>query len=400
MTSYQFIKTPEEFASYLDQTRSCEWIGFDTEFISEGKYRADLCLLQVATSEGQTLIDAPAVGDLAPFWERICDPATTVIVHSGRSEMEFCFRSIGRLPEKLFDVQLAAGFVGVDYPSGFKKLCEEILRIDLPKGETRTDWRKRPLSLLQIEYALCDVCYLEEMTERLKQRLVKEKRLDWFREESAAYLARMASSFVDDRWMRVSGAMGLGRVELAILRELWNWRDRKAAKENRPAARLLRDDLIVELAKRKSADQERIGALRGLARRNDLETLKVELAEAIRRGLAIPNEELPLLSSRLSYPTYPVIVPFLMTALQNVAKKSGVAIQLLASPQDVRDFVARRDGKLPEEIPVRLETGWRAELLGSLLDDLLEGKLVLRLAGLGRNDPLELVDFSKNSRKK
>ena len=161
--SYQFIRTDAELTAYLEQIRSNEWIALDTEFISEGKYRAELCLIQAATGDGPVLIDAPAIADLTPFWERLCAKETLILVHSCRSELEFCFRAIGRLPKNVFDIQLAAGFVGGDYPSSFKKIADQFVHIEIPKGETRTDWRKRPLSILQVEYALNDVLYLDRI---------------------------------------------------------------------------------------------------------------------------------------------------------------------------------------------------------------------------------------------
>lgn len=393
--SYQFIQTQADLTSLLYETRSDDWLAFDTEFISEGKYRAELCLIQVAGPSGLSLIDAPKVGDLTPFWERLCDSHLTVIAHSCRSEMEFCFRAIGRIPNRLFDIQVAAGLVGLDYPAGFKKLGEEILGIEIPKGETRTDWRRRPLSLLQVEYALNDVYYLEAMTAKLRQMLAETGRSAWFEEEMRSYLARLCASFVDDRWLRISGCSGLGRLERAIVRELWRWRDQKASVGNRQPSRFLRDDLIVELAKRKTSEPDRIAALRGLARRADLESLKTELSAAIDRALSLPPEALPEAAVQNSYPSYQVAVQFLMTVLHNAARRSGVSIHLLASPQDARDFVAFRAGTLPAGSVSRLDAGWRRELLDGLLDDALAGKIAIRLDEPTRDDPIDLIHLEQ-----
>lgn len=389
--SYQFIRTDADLTAYLEQIRSAEWIALDTEFISEGKYRAELCLIQATTPEGPVLIDAPAIDDLAPFWELLCDGGATILVHSCRSELEFCFRSVGKIPERVFDIQLAAAFVGGDYPSSFKRIADEYIHIEIPKGETRTDWRKRPLSILQVEYALNDVLFLDRIRTELTKRLESRGRLGWFAAETRSYLARLEASFDDDRWQRVGGISGLTRTELAIVRELWRWREKKASEKNRPAARFLRDDLIVELARRKTADPDRIGVLRGLARRNDLETLKIELSPMIERALSLPDDALPTLPTRESYPNYPVAAQFLMMALHNEAKKTDVALNLLASPQDARDFIARRAGTLPTGLPVRLDAGWRKELLGDLLDRILDGRLALRLADISKNEPIEAV---------
>ncbi len=184
MTSHRFIRSSSELSDYLRSIRGAKRIDFDTEFVSDGKYKTELCLVQAATEFGPVLIDPLAVEDMTQFWNRLCDPAVQVTAHSARSEMEFCYKAIGRVPDRLFDIQLAAGFVGIDYPASLKKLVDEFLHIDLPKDETRTDWRLRPLSILQVEYALNDVLYLEGVAAELRRRLERLGRVAWFEEES------------------------------------------------------------------------------------------------------------------------------------------------------------------------------------------------------------------------
>lgn len=396
MSSYRFVKTPEELSDYLESIRSAEWIDFDTEFISEGKYRMELCLIQAATEDGLVLLDATKIDDLTPFWERICDPGTLITAHSARSEMEFCFRAVGRLPENLFDIQIAAGFVGLDYPTSLKKLTEEILGIDVPKDETRTDWRARPLSLLQIEYALNDVYYLHRITRKLQDRLRKFGRNDWFAEEMNDYRARLTASFSDQKWERISGISSLGRKELAIVRELWKWRDEKAADGRKRPNHILRDDLIIELARRKTADPERIATLRGLHKRNDLSMFKAELPSVIKKGLAAPEESLPAIAVNFSYPSYPIAGAFLLSVLHNKAKQAGISPNILATPQDVRELVARSVGTLPKSVTPRLTSGWRKTFLGSIPDDILSGRRAVCFADAGLDAPLAVVETPKS----
>ncbi|MGL6195078.1 MAG: ribonuclease D, partial [Thermoguttaceae bacterium] len=125
--SYLFVESPQHLALLLEQMRESPWIALDTEFISEGRYESQLCLVQIAYNEGLALIDPLKIPDLSPFWEVLCDGGREVVVHAGRSEMEFCYRAIRRFPEWLFDVQLAAGFIGIDYPAGFRSLVEKLL---------------------------------------------------------------------------------------------------------------------------------------------------------------------------------------------------------------------------------------------------------------------------------
>ena len=193
-------------------------------------------------------------------------PGHETIVHAGREELLFCLGAAGRPPERLFDVQIAAGLVGFEYPAGYGSLMFKLLGQRLNKGETRTDWRRRPLSTGQIEYALDDVRYLDAMAARLRERLSRLNRDAWLETEMAAWKSDVEATRSDERWWRVSGISGLSRRGLAIVRELWRWREAEAQRRDCPTRRVLRDDLIIELAKRKSDDPKQIRALRGMER--------------------------------------------------------------------------------------------------------------------------------------
>ena len=378
MQDHEFIDSPQALAKYLDYTRKARRFDFDTEFISEGKYRTELCLIQVATEFGLVLLDPQGIGDLTPFWERICQPEVTVTAHSARSEMEFCYRAIGRIPENLFDIQLAAAFVGSDYPSSLKRLAEEYMNVALPKDETRTDWRARPLSSKQEQYALDDVRYLHGITLKIFRKLETLGRTPWFLEETRGYLARMLQSFTTDKWQKISGISSLGRRELAIVVELSKWRENSASQKGRVPKYILRDDIIVELAKRKSSDPARIADLRSLCKRNNLHVLTEELSAVIENALTLPEADLPCTATTNSYPSYQIASAFLLSFIHNEAKRGNIAPCLIATPRDARDFVAYKAGTLPEGITPRLATGWRKEFLGSVPNDLLDGKAYIR----------------------
>ena len=139
--------------------------------------------------------------------------------------MEFCLQATGRLPARLFDVQIAAAFAGAEYPAGFGTLVSKILGLSSPKHETRTDWQRRPLSKRQIEYALDDALHLQPLRDTLYERLRELGRLGWMDEEMADWQEDLQRTVLQDRWRRVSGNTGLDARSLAIVRELWKWRD-------------------------------------------------------------------------------------------------------------------------------------------------------------------------------
>ena len=390
--SYFHVTTSEQLNHLLEQMRPSAWVGFDTEFISEGRYQSQLCLVQVAYDQGLAIIDPTAVHDLNPFWSLLCDGRREVIVHAGRSELEFCYRAIHKLPEWFFDVQVAAGFVGLDYPIGFRDLVEKTLGIQVSKGETRTDWLKRPLSSRQIEYALNDVRYLFELTRILRKKLKEKGRFVWFHGESMQTTYRLKREMETPKWRGMPKSSTLPPRQQAIVRELWFWRDRVAKKYNHISARILRDDLIVEIAKLESSDLSRIEAIRGL-NRPDLTRQYGDMKKAISRALTLDRSELPELAEKQSYPQYTVMVQFLYTAFNMICKKHGFSTQLVGTQLDVRELVAHLYKTLPEGIIPRLARGWRSQLTGNLLEDLINGKLCMRLNREHPEEPIEFVEW-------
>ena len=387
--SHLMIDNAAALAEFLRKIADAPVIAYDTEFISEGRYQSQLCLIQLAADGVLALIDPMAVDNLEPFWNLLCDGRREIVVHACRSELEFCFRGIGRMPPKLFDVQLAAGFIGIDYPAGFRTLLEKILKRELPKAETRTEWNKRPLTSRQIDYALDDVRHLEAMSQKLKSRLESVDRLDWYYEEADELKARLRDDFETPRWRSVPKSSHLKPRKLAILRELWFWRDRLAKKHNQPANRIFRDDLLVELARRSTADPNRIASVRGL-QRSDLPRILPDIVAAVNKALNMPVDELPSPAEWLSYPQYTVMSQFLYSALSSICKHRRIAQQLVGGPGDIRELIAAELETLPEGIQPRLRHGWRTAFVGNLLDDLLNGRTAIRL---DRNNPDEPLSF-------
>jgi ribonuclease D len=285
---HEHITTDRDLAKFCQELADAPSISFDTEFVSEHTYRPQLCLVQVAAGDRLAVIDPLPIRDVTPFWKLLAAPGHETIVHAGREELLFCAAAVGRPPERLFDVQIAAGLVGFDYPAGYGSLISKLLGQRLHKGETRTDWRRRPLSTDQIEYALDDVRYLQEIAKRLRARLDQLGRTGWMDSEMAAWQSDVEATRSNERWWKVSGTSGLSRRSLAVVRELWRWRESEAEKRDCPTRRVLRDDLIIELAKRRSPDVKQIRAVRGMER-GDLQRALPQLAAAVGRALALPS---------------------------------------------------------------------------------------------------------------
>jgi len=366
-------------------------IAFDTEFVSEDTYRPELCLVQVAAPRHLAVIDPYAVEDFRPFWELLARGPHETIVHAGREELRFCRLATNRRPHAMFDVQIAAAIVGLDYPASYGTLLQRILGEQLEKGETRTNWRQRPLSARQLEYALQDVTHLLPLRKHLGEQIDRCGRTDWMRSEMSDWQEEVERAESAERWRRVSGIAGLSPRQLAIVREVWHWRDQTAAHRDWPPRRVLRDDLIVELAKRQTSDPKRIKAVRGMER-GDIQRIMPALVECIQRALALPDRNCPGKGMRSSRPQLSVLGQFLYTALGCICREAKVAPSLVGTVEDLRDLIAYRLGFASDESqPPRLARGWRAGVVGKSIDEFLDGKMAIRVDNPRNEDPLNFV---------
>jgi ribonuclease D len=386
---YQIVSTDRDLAELCRQLATAEAVAFDTEFVSEHTYRPQLCLIQVSLGEQLFVIDPLEIDDVRPFWETLASPGHETIVHAGRQELVFCLEATGRPLAALFDVQLAAGMIGLEYPAGYGTLISKLLGERPQKGETRTDWRRRPLSERQLEYALDDVRHLPRLRATLGQRLERLDRVGWFQDEMANWLRDVENSRQSERWRKVTGSSSLSGRSLAIVRALWNWREREAERRNSPVRQVLRDDLIVELAKRRSADPKQIAALRGMER-GDLRRAAPDLARIIEQALLEEEHRYPETIRTDSNPQLTMLGQFLSSALSSICREAQVAPSLVGTASDVRDLIAYRlngDDSNSREMPV-LAQGWRAAVVGQLLDDLLTGKVSIRIKNPASEQPL------------
>lgn len=372
-----------------ERLREAPVIGIDTEFVSEDTFHPELCLIQVATADDLAAIDPFAVEDLTPFWETMVSGDHVTVLHAGREELNFFLRAAQAVPKQLFDVQIAAGFCSNEYPSSYSAVVNKFAGHQPAKGEQRTDWRRRPLSKAQIEYALEDVRYLLPLHERFTQLLAKLGRSEWFASEMISWQKEVIAANGRKDWRRVSGIGKLNSRSLAIVRELWMWRQEEAQSRNQPPRRILRDDLLVEIAKRKVDSPDRIMGIRGIER-TPAKRKAQELAECVKRGLEGPTERLHERGRKGELPSQlNLLGQFLAPALGTICRRAEIATSMVGTASDVRELIAYRIGLTngDQQIPALAE-GWRAEVVGNVIDELLDGKRSIRIENARAEDPL------------
>jgi ribonuclease D len=388
--SRQLIVSQSEFNDLCAHIREMREVAFDTEFVSEFTYRPELCLLQFATRERSAAVDPYEVRDLSPWWEIMTDPSITVVIHGGREEVRFCVNLADQPPPNIVDIQIAEGLRSPSFPLGYTALVQRVVGVRISGKETRTDWRRRPLTDAQIEYALEDVQHVLAIWDRQRADLVKRNRLDWSTSEFQRMVDEVAGERTRENWRRIPGLQRLNQRELAVLRELYQWRDQESQVKDRPARKTLRDDLLIELAKRQPRTTEDVVATRDM-NRSDYRRVAGDIVAAVQNGLKLPNTELPAVEKAEHKDEEHVLSQLLAIALANLCLQESVAMQLVGSGADLRHLVrwhvyGEQDGE-----PPRLMQGWRAEVCGELFKEVLDGKIAFRVADPHSEHPLKFV---------
>lgn len=368
------IKRQAQIRDLCARCREEKRFAFDTEFVMEDRYESEVCLIQIATTRGVSIIDPFLDLDLSDIWGLINDAQVETVVHAGQEDLALSVQHSGRVPRRVFDVQIAAGLAGYDYPMSLQRLVQTIRHVRLHKSKTLTDWRRRPLTAAQIRYAAEDVTHLLEVYEILHERLIKLDRLDWAAEELKRFedltLYRRAE---EEKLARVKGAGTLTGGQLAIVHELMAWREAFAQRVNRPVRVVLKDHLLVEIAKHAMTEFSEIRALRGL----NLGDREVHaLCRVVRKALTIPSKEWPRPRPREhETPREASLVALITAVIRAYCLENNVAYGLVASQKSIKDLIRarieRNEGS-PDEVD--LLTGWRGRSVGKLLDDILSGR--------------------------
>jgi ribonuclease D len=376
------LSTKSELDELITHLKSTGRFAYDSEFIGELTYHPKLCVIQVATSERIALIDALAKLDLKPFWELIADPDLEKIVHAGQQDLEPILRILDKPAANIFDTQLASGFIGLSYPAGLSKLVRELLGVHLGKGFTFTHWDQRPLTSVQLRYAADDVRYLPALHDAIVTRLNELHHLKWAQEESNA-LCDPALYRPDPavEYLRIRGANMLPAQGAAILRELYAWRDDAAQRHDSPPRSYLRDEILLELARKPLTDVAALARVRGLPRPVENEEGENMIA-AIQKGLSLPEAERPKMVQSEESPRERFATDSLWAAVQAWCHGKAIDPSLVTSRQEIARLL-RHPSRNSNQQNARLLRGWRAELIGTPLGEFLNGNRQVTIGWAG-----------------
>jgi ribonuclease D len=354
--------------------RACREAGgcaFDTEFIGEETYVPRICLVQVATTDRVWLLDPIAGLDVTPAWELVADPDVCTVVHAGQQDLEPAIRLLDRPPANVIDTQIAAAFLDLPHPLSLAAVVEMFVGVRLGKGLTFTRWDRRPLSAAHLGYAADDVLYLMAAWHAMREQLESFGRLGWVEAECAEQVAPERFGFdLDRRTERVIGTRNYRPRQVAVVRGLLEMRDEAARERNVPPRSLLRDEVILRLAKEMPEAVAKLDQVKGLPW-PVVESHGSAIIDLIADVKQRDPSELPSRVSDEESVRDRVAIDAAWSAAQVICRAAGVDPGLVSGRRDIARawFTHRRGGD-----PAALFSGWRREVLGDPLAGLLAGR--------------------------
>jgi ribonuclease D len=379
----RIVKNTEELREFTAELKAAPYIALDTEFMRDSTYWPKLCLLQVAAPGIEAIVDPLAEGnDLSVFFELLKDPKIVKVLHAGRQDIEI-FWNLGKaIPDPLFDTQVAAMVCGFGEAASYETLARKLAGVQLDKSARFTDWARRPLTKRQLEYALADVTHLRVVYEKLSEQLVRSKRELWVAEEiKALQNPELYTLEPADAWKRLKPRSANKRFLTALV-AVAAWREREAQTRDTPRGRVLKDEVLLEIAANPPAGPEALEQIRSVPRGFGTSKMGKSLFEAIEAGRdATPPTLPPADRKRSRREPSQSCVDLLKTLLRLKAQEAGVAPRLIATTDDIEAIAAG------DTAPAL--SGWRADVFGKDALALLSGAIALTV----ENGEAQVVDL-------
>ncbi len=357
MPDYLFVDHPNDVSAKITGHAT---LGVDTEFMREKTYFAQLCLVQIATPDDIYCVDPLVDIEQADFWKQLL--ANSWVVHSARQDIEVVYQTAGAMPSDIFDTQVAAGLLGMPAQVGYAGLVKELFDVEMAKSHTRADWTRRPLPDAYLLYAAEDVEYLLPAADILSEQLDKKGRLDWARQDSRLLLDTALYDISGDQTIdRLKGARNFRGAKRSAAVRLAAWREGEAIRRNRPRQWIIRDSVLVDIAYHLPRSAEQLADIDGIPPKV-ISRVGKQLVDAVGASIGDENDYKP---PRPPDETQKALLKEMQAQVTDCAKHLDIAAETVASKRELSAVInsGGRDS--------RVFTGWRRELIGEQLLNLL-----------------------------
>jgi ribonuclease D len=368
------ISTTAELAAFCDRLAKHPVITVDTEFLRETTYYPLLCVVQMASADEAAVIDALADGiDLKPFFKLMANEKVLKVFHAARQDIEIVWHRAGIVPHPIFDTQVAAMALGYGDSIAYDQLVERVTGHRPDKTHRFTDWSRRPLTEDQMHYALADVTHLRDVFAALDTDLKKRGRSDWVSEEMEVLTSPRTYDFHPERaWERLKTRVRKPK-ELAVLIEVAAWREQEAQSRDVPRGRILKDEVVGDIATHAPTSLDKLANLRSLPKGFDRSKWGSDIVAAVQRGLARDLAALPKIEKPRGNSNGAAIVELLKVLLRMTSERHAVASKVIATVDDLEQIAA------DDNADVGALHGWRRELFGEAALALKQGRLALAI---------------------
>jgi ribonuclease D len=366
------ITTTDMLADACTRFASHPFVTVDTEFLRESTFYPILCVVQMASSDEAVVIDALAPGiDLQPFYDLMANEAVLKVFHAARQDIEIVWHRACLIPHPIFDTQVAAMVLGYGDSVSYEQLVQRITGDAIDKSHRFTDWTRRPLSKAQLDYAVSDVTHLRDVYLKLAGDLERRGRTNWVMREMDVLTSPATYRLEPERaWERLKTRVRKPK-ELAVLMEVAAWREREAQTRDVPRGRVLKDEVISDIAVHAPTTPEKLAHLRSIPKGFERSKWGQEILAAIARGVARDPKTLPRIERAVAAPNGAATVELLKVLLRMTSERHGVAAKVIATVDDLDRIAADDDADVPAL------KGWRRELFGEKALALKHGKLAL-----------------------
>lgn len=367
------ITTTDALVSACERLARHSFVTVDTEFLRETTFWPKLCVVQLASQEEAVVVDALADGlDLSAFYRLMGNPQVMKVFHAGRQDIEIIWHQARLIPHPVFDTQVAAMVLGYGDSISYDQLVQRVCGHAIDKSSRFTDWSRRPLSQAQLTYAVTDVTHLRDIYVKLTADLDARGRAEWVGEEMHVLTSPATyDQNPDSAWERLKSRVRKPR-ELAVLVEVAAWREREAQNRDLPRGRVIKDEVIGEIAVQQPQTPEKLAELRSLPKGFERSRYGEAVLEAVKRGIARDPRTLPRIEREKPLPNGAnATVELLKVLLRMTAEQNAVAAKVIATTDELERIAVDDDADVPAM------KGWRRELFGVRALDLKAGRVAL-----------------------